>query len=245
MVSTLTTVSGRKRWRHAAFLFATALGPLLLQPSLWAADSEAAAAKAMAASNLVDPQLLGWVEGYALVAGRPCRDCQNDRVVSMVKPDGTQKSQFVFPGKILDPKNRQTLHESRAFFGKCLNTASLPEGDVYVMFQKDRGERRRGLQPSVFVARPGDEFIQERLIERRLPRLDRTLKLVKRRTCQEIPGQTRLMMRQRIDVTPKRLQSPEADEDDEREEEVAPATGAPVSAGDSGGELKHVTSDTE
>jgi hypothetical protein len=166
---------------------------------------------------------------YVLVVGRPCDNCENQRGVYMMRVDGQKSSQFVFPGKILDPKTRALLYESRAFWGKC-----LPQGEVgYIAYQKERVDRRRGMPMSVFIAKPGAQFIEERLIERRLPRIQDALHHVKRKECFEIAGSNRTMMSKKIDIIPKRGADPSlgdaAEEDDtvkeNQTEDELPSTG--------------------
>ncbi len=151
---------------------------------------------------------------YVMMIGKPCQRCENQQGVFMMRADGAKSAQFVHPGKVLDPKTRALLYESRAFFGQC-----LPGGESgYIAFQKERVDRRRGLPNSVFIAKPGPQFIEEKLLERRLPSLNSVIKQVKQKRCFEIAGSNRLMMKKKIDIIPKRGADPSlgdaAEEDD-------------------------------
>lgn len=163
---------------------------------------------------------------WFLVSGRQCEDCSNrESFLLLLKPSPTAKTvQLVYPGKILDAKTKAVVLESRAFHGRCL---SRVDGDVYVVFQKERVDRRNRMQSSVFVAEPGSDRVDERLIERNLPKLDDTLRFVRKKTCFEIDGRHRVMARRPPDLSQRASQRIEAagdddDEDDERDERDSP-----------------------
>jgi hypothetical protein len=130
----------------------------------------------------------------------------------MVRVDGGRSTHFVYPGRILDPKTRATLLESRAFFGRCL----AGRGELYAVFQRERVDRRRSLQSSLFVAEPAADLIHEELIERRLPRLSFTLKRVRAKQCVEIDGRSRMMLSKPLDLTPRRGGDDEESDEDDR-----------------------------
>lgn len=108
--------------------------------------------------------------------------------------------------------------ESRAFFGRCLATrAADEEDDVYIVFQKERVDRHHGLQSSVFVANASADFLREKLIERGMPSLSRTLTLVKMKKCHEIPGRSRMMVLKPHGLNWRNLQPGDEDDDDDSE----------------------------
>ncbi len=154
---------------------------------------------------------------YFLFTGKPCQDCLEDRTVYAFRPTGGKPTAFVYPGKILEPRSRALLIESRAFFGQCL----AHRGDVLVVFQKEKIDRRPQLQPSVMIAEAGKDFFSETLIERHLPNLATTLQLVKRKRCHEIEGRNRLMLNKPLDLHPHNDGS-EIEEDDNEPEVIAP-----------------------
>lgn len=181
--------------------------------------------------DLHDLQLLGKMETpddgipYFLFTGKPCADCIQDSFVYLIQPSAEAKTYpspmmtFVHPGRILDSKDRSLLLESRAFFGRCL--ANVPS-DVYVVFQKERIDRRRGLQSSVFMAQPTKDKVSEKLIEKRLPSMNETLRRVKRKECREIDGRYRVMLRKPLDLrylskTKGSAKNPDDDEDEKSE----------------------------
>lgn len=129
---------------------------------------------------------------YFVLAARPCKQCLQDQGIYLIKPTGGRIESFVYPGKIVDSKSGNVVLDSRAFFGKC-----LPKRDeVYVVYQREVVERKRGsrTQSSVFIAEPGTDYLDEKLIERRLPNINETLRYVKKKTCQEIDGRHRRML---------------------------------------------------
>jgi len=180
--------------------------------------------------NLNPPEPGG--QTHLLVAAKPCKDCPQDRGIFLVRLDGTKPLQFTYPGKILDPKTRATLMDSRAFYGKCLSGTT---SDAYVVFQNERIDRRKSLQSSVYIAEPGKEFVKERLIERRAPRLDATLKRVRTKLCHEVEGRSRLMLTRPLDLTPRRGTPADDDvaDDEPKENQTSqelPSSGEPEAA---------------
>jgi hypothetical protein len=184
-------------------------------------------------AEIHDTELLGRLEPsdgsipYFLLAGRPCSDCLRDRALFMVRPAAangplTKPTSFTYPGKLLDPKKRELVFESRAFFGNCLKNR---KEDLLVIFQKERVDRRDSLQASVFIAEPGKDRVVEILLESRLPRLNDTLQLVKRKTCREISGRNRMMQTKAFDIPTrfKRNEEQETDTEDKNEEKTSPS----------------------
>jgi len=170
-------------------------------------------------TKLSDLKHLGTIEAedgsppYLLFSGRACQGCDLDRHVYAFRADGARSTHFVYPGRILDPKSKSevVMLESRAFFGKCLSS----QREAYVVFQRERIDRRRGMQTSVFVAEPSRDHLNERLIERRMPSIKTALQQVKRKQCHEIEGRKRLMHAKAIDLTPRRNIEEDEDEEDE------------------------------
>jgi hypothetical protein len=183
-------------------------------------------------TGLSDLRYLGslWPESgspYFLFKAKPCQDCAHDLGIYAIRPEGGRATAFVHPGKVLDPKTRNVLLDSRAFFGRCLTG----RGDVYVSFQKERLDRKRGLITSVYIAEAGSERFSERLIERRGPRINEALRRVKDRECVEIEGRNRLMLSKPLDLTPRAGDgdadddAPEPDDSDKGKADPAQASG--------------------
>lgn len=169
-------------------------------------------------TNLFGLQPLGVLHGYGkeipsyfAFSGKSCANCPEEKAVYFVRGTGGRMDRFVFPGRIIDPKKRETLVDSRAFVGRCLRRVP---GDVYVVFQQERIDRRRHLQSSMFVAQPGPSFLAERLIERRLPNIRESVALAKGKHCREIDGFNRMMVAKPINLRPNR-EAPAIDEDDD------------------------------
>lgn len=151
---------------------------------------------------------------YFMFSGRPCKDCLHDSGIYAIRATGGKPTAYVYPGKIIDTKSRSVVLESRAFFGRCLPRKSAP---AYVVFQKERIDRRSGMQSSVFIATPGEDHMDERLLERHLPRLQDTLQLVKSKACREIEGRHRQTLRKPLDLNLRR--GTDSDSDDENDDE--------------------------
>ncbi len=174
---------------------------------------------------------------YLVLTGRTCENCMEDKQVYLVKPDGGKPQTFVYPGKIFDPKTRKVLTDSRAFFGKCFPGRVAKDGklkDVYIEYRQERIDRRKFLQPSVFVAEPAELFLKEQLIEaRRQPKLQNTVRLLKGKQCKEIEGRNRLMLAKPLDLRPRA--NDDEDDDDEPVKEKEKEEGeSPKSDGEPG-----------
>lgn len=163
---------------------------------------------------------------YFFFSGKPCATCSQPVAIYAFKAGSAKPlSNFVYPGKILDPKTRALLFESRAFLGRCLYRE---KSDIYLSFQKDRVDRRRGMQQSVLVVEPGATHLDEKLLERGFPRLADTLKLVKSKQCKEIEGKSRLMLTKPLDLNPHRQKDDEDDDDDEEDDSEKSDTTTPT-----------------
>ncbi|MGZ3689524.1 MAG: hypothetical protein ACXVBW_14575, partial [Bdellovibrionota bacterium] len=148
-----------------------------------------------------------------LFAGRSCQNCMEDKSIFAMKPGSGHIQTFVFPGKILEPKTRAVVVEARAFYGRCLPK----HGDVYVVFQREHIDRRRGMQSSVFIAEgstDNDDHLKEQLIERHLPNIRNTVRLVKLKQCHEVEGRNRLMLSKPLDLHPRANVDNDDDDDD-------------------------------
>jgi hypothetical protein len=150
---------------------------------------------------------------YVLFEARTCENCNQEATLYAIKTNGESPSSFVFPGRIIDPKSRAVVYESRAFYGHCVSNRV---SDVYIVFQKERIDRRNRLQQSVLVAEPTTRFMSDKLYETGLPRLSDTLKLVKAKRCSEVEGHNRMMSRRPIDL---KVHHDDDDEDEDSPDE--------------------------
>ena len=129
-------------------------------------------------------------EGYApylVISAKTCDQCNFPKNLFLIRADGSDIASFTYPGKVKSHINGRSLMESRVFFGKCLNK----HDQVLVVFQKDKVDRRRYLQSSVFVAEVGQENLKEKLMIRRRPSIKSALRKVRQKQCQEVKGFTR------------------------------------------------------
>jgi len=130
-------------------------------------------------------------------------------------PEGTggKIQTFTYPGKIQDRKTHTTVFDGRAFYGQCLHRS---DASVYVVFQREAVDKKgRKIQNSVFLAQAGEQFLEESLFERRLPRIQDTLKRVKGKTCFEIAGKSRQSLSRPLDVDLNKRSALEDDDDDD------------------------------
>lgn len=138
---------------------------------------------------------------FIVLTAKNCKNCTQSKSIFLVRADGKKKFEYTFPGSIKSQKSRRIIHDSRAFFGKCL---SRNPNDVLVIFQKDRADRRRYLQHSVFVAQATPQGLTEKLItpRRKRPKIKYTLRQVRKQACVEIAGWDRFTQPQVIGSPP-------------------------------------------
>jgi hypothetical protein len=145
-------------------------------------------------SDLFDLRYIGTIapatgEPYFYFAAKPCENCNADVALHAVRPSQGKVASFVYPGRILEPRTKAVVLDSRAFLGRCLPGY----GDVFVVFQKEKvGKKRPHVAPSVYIAEAAPEFLREKLLEKGRPDLNRTLKLVRAKQCHEIDGKNRV-----------------------------------------------------
>jgi hypothetical protein len=155
---------------------------------------------------------------YVLYEGKACPSCDvNNTSLYLQRVDGKGKTtSFVPPGKIMDPKKGALVYDGRLFYGHCL--PSVKQG--VVVHQRESVDRR-GIQKSVLIAEPGPQYVYEVLLDRKLPSLNTTLDLVKRKVCTEIVGKTRTVLRKPLNLNPKKgLEDDEEEEDAEVKEKA-------------------------
>ncbi len=152
---------------------------------------------------------------YFVLSGVPKAGASKQPKIFIVRPNKTSKpSEFTWPGKIRDPKTGALLMDSRAFFGRCL----AGQQEVYVAFQREKVDRRAALQSSVYIAEAQEDHLDERIIERRLPKISTALQKVKAKRCVEIPGKNRSMEARMV------LQRAPIQPGDDDDTEEAPST---------------------
>ncbi|MFL5815669.1 MAG: hypothetical protein ACJ763_19020 [Bdellovibrionia bacterium] len=214
---------------EAPFVIDRAEGATLYFKSTQPSNNAGDAPKPFVLDALSDIQPIGTLRGasggnpYHLIRARPCKDCKQDPSIFIVQPGNPKLARFVEPGKILDNKSRATVMDSRAFYGHCLGSRA---GDVYVVFQKEKVDRRKQPQQSVLVVEPQVDTIEggksydhlhETLLERNLPSITRTLHFVKSHVCKELDGRHRVMASRPADLNLKRQKATDNDDDEDSE----------------------------
>ncbi len=125
---------------------------------------------------------------YFLFEAHPCdvsqKECEEPKQLFLTRADGRFKTVFVYPGQVRHHRTKGLLFKSRAFIGRCLSQ----QKPVFIVFQREKLDRRRWLRRSVFVAEIEPNQIREKLMIRNRPKLSSVLNQVKRNRCEEVPG---------------------------------------------------------
>jgi hypothetical protein len=74
--------------------------------------------------------------------------------------------ELIYPGQIMDHKTRQTVYESKAYYGKC---DPHVDSDVVLIFQKDHISKKRGILTSRYQVKNLDGLLFEELLTQSAP----------------------------------------------------------------------------
>jgi hypothetical protein len=153
---------------------------------------------------------------------QPCRNCTGDeRDLFLIRSSTGEIHEINHPGRIIDPKTGAVVHESRAFYGRCVD--GRKEG-VFV-FQREKVDRKNRLASSFYAAEATPHVLRETLQEKAFPSLKRTLSRVKSGECKEILGRNRRISGKVFDIKASRFALSEGGEinpDEETEDENDP-----------------------
>jgi hypothetical protein len=122
---------------------------------------------------------------WILISAKPCKDCgMSERDLFLIRPTTGEMHQINQPGKIIDPKAGQLIHESKGFYGRCVEGR---RPGVFV-FQREKVDRKNRLASSFYAAETSPTVLTEILLEKGFPSLKNTVKLTRQGVCTEIPG---------------------------------------------------------
>ena len=174
----------------------------------------------------VGPQTVPSQAPWVLLLAKPCKNCSVDeKDLFVVRPSTGEIHEINHPGRILDPKTGALVHESRAFYGRCVEGR---RPGVFV-FQREKVDRKNHLASSFYSAEAGPHMLQESLLEKGFPSLARTLSRVKVGDCQEIAGRNRRISGRVFDLKASRMaiqggDDPDEDDEDENDPNLRRAT---------------------
>jgi len=188
----------------------------------------------------IGPQLNLTAAPWLLLLAQPCRSCIGDeRDLFLVRPSTGEIHEINHPGRIIDPKSGALVHESRAFYGRCVD--GRKEG-VFV-FQREKVDRKNRLASSFYAAEATSHVLRETLLEKGFPSLKRTLARVKAGDCKEISGRSRRISGKVFDIKASRLalaegieSNPDEETEDENDPNLRRATVGSEAGADSNGD---------
>lgn len=181
----------RPDWRAVPFSMpATCLFPLLL---LFFSLSAAAAPlrfpeQYFSAMGLKEARVIAVLNGYAIIAGRSCTDCDENTAIYIhrISPqerddvsDITSGERYTYPGEYIDYMSKELVEKTRLFYGRCYeNQPSL----LWLSEYRVNG----GWVKSEYLILLGEEGLQHRYNENRQPAIHH----IRNRGCIELPGIT-------------------------------------------------------
>ena len=171
---------------------------------------------------------------WILLSAKPCKDCgTSEKDLFLIRPTTGEMHQINQPGKIVDPKAGQLIHESKGYYGRCVEGR---RPGVFV-FQREKVDRKNRLASSFYAAETSPTVLTEILLEKGFPSLKNTLKLTRQGTCSEIPGINRTITGKATAVQgqslAEKLGAAGAGEDDEEDEDDPNLRRATVGSEDS------------
>lgn len=84
---------------------------------------------------------------FVFLKALPCEGCDLQKNLYLISSNGKNFTKFTYPGSIKDTKTNLTVHNSRAYYGECIQDGEW----TFVTFQDDRSPKRR-MKNSVFIA---------------------------------------------------------------------------------------------
>jgi hypothetical protein len=133
---------------------------------------------------------------FFLFQAKSCQKSDSDKAdcpfkLHVIKPHLknpllTKDDSFTYPGKVYHQKKRHLLHESLGFFGNCLNDRSKAH---YVVFEKEKVDRKRRPSLSILVVEPGEDHLIESSFSSHFQQhLTNVRTNVRKKKCFEIQG---------------------------------------------------------
>jgi len=126
---------------------------------------------------------------FLIMSGRECDECDENTSIYIFSPsDGQMKGRdlygrYSYPGKIKNMETNVIDYESRMFYGKVMNSAN--DGVIWFeRFLAKDGKRHN----RVFLVTVQDDKLTQNAIDKGMPPLSETLKLVNERKCFELKG---------------------------------------------------------
>jgi len=183
---------------------------------------------------------------WVLLSAKPCKDCaMSEKDLFLIRPTTGEMHQINQPGKIIDPKAGQLIHESKGYYGRCVEGR---RPGVFV-FQREKVDRKSRLASSFYAAETSPTVLTEVLLEKGFPSLKNTLKLTKQGVCTEIPGINRTITGKATAVQgqslAEKLGAAGAGEDDEEDENDPNLRRATVGSEDSSASTEDADEDDD
>lgn len=158
---------------------------LLLSAPLAAAEDVRLADDRVLETGLKEARLISELNGYAIVAGRSCVDCDENTSIYIQKiADGgageiTGEDRYTYPGRYVDYLSKEPVEKTRLFYGSCY------ENQPALLWLSEYREET-GWSKSEYLIVFTEEGPQHRYNENRQP----SIHYIKSNGCVELPGIT-------------------------------------------------------
>ncbi|MFQ5911386.1 MAG: hypothetical protein ACE5IJ_11810 [Thermoplasmata archaeon] len=126
---------------------------------------------------------------FLLFSGRDCSQCDMNTSIYAYSPVNgdfnrpRSETRYVYPGKVNFYMDGTPLSDSRMFYGNCLS-----EGNSIIIWYMRNINDSEVWERSVYVMEFENTEAKGRFLEKPLPQVNETVKLVELGICKELPG---------------------------------------------------------
>lgn len=166
---------------------AVSLFPLLfLLPLSAAAETLQLSDQRVLHTDLAEARLISELDGYAIVAGRSCIDCDENTSIyihRLAPPDNggeegvSTTERYTYPGKYVDYQSKELVEKTRMFYGRCYE--NRPALLWLSEYREDSGWVK-----SEYLIVLGEDGLEHRYNENRQP----SVYYIENERCKELPG---------------------------------------------------------
>ncbi|MCO1333190.1 hypothetical protein MO867_02445 [Microbulbifer sp. OS29] len=148
-------------------LLVTALSPMV------SAETISLSNRQLITTDLKEAKLISELNGYAIVAGRHCLDCDENLAIYLYRTgradEGvsadkirTDTERYTYPGRYLDYMSKKLVEKTRMFYGHCY------EGQPSLLWLTEYSNGDRWVK-SEYLILIADEGLKHRYIEHQQP----------------------------------------------------------------------------
>ncbi len=161
------------------------LSLLFLVPLLAVAEAVQLSDRRILQTDLAEARLVSELDGYAIVAGRTCIDCDENTSIYIhrISPrnngeeDAPAAERYTYPGRYVDYMSKELVEKTRLFYGRCY------ENQPALLWLSEYREED-GWVKSEYLIVFGEDGLEHRYNRNRQP----SVYYIENEQCRELPG---------------------------------------------------------